>query len=56
LRVCAARPDRQRPDGRNDGRQRLPETGIEHLMRIVAVAGSLAFATAGPLQPVPSNG
>jgi hypothetical protein len=34
----------------------LPETGIENLMRFVAVAGSLAFATAGPLQPVPSNG
>ena len=38
------------------GTQRLLEAGTEHVMRIVAVGGSLATATAGPLQPVLSNG
>lgn len=38
------------------GTQRLLEAGTEHVMRIVTVGGSLAIATAGPLQPLPSNG
>ena len=37
------------------GTQRLLESGTEHVMRIVAVGGSLAPATAGRLQPVPTD-
>lgn len=37
------------------GTPRLLEAGTEHVMRIVAVGGLLAPATAGPLQPVGSD-
>lgn len=38
------------------GTQRLLEAGTDQVMRIVTVAGSLATATAGTLQPVLPNG